>query len=274
MNKINSVLIGLILFLALSQSSYSSAGDSTGIFSTIKSDFVGAINDFLYIGKQIANPSASSIPWIGVGGAGVAMGFIFDEDFRKIAKRNQSTGNGKYFDLTNEFGNTIYPAILSGGIYLGGLFAGDENVRITGRLCFEGLLLAGVVTTAVKSILGRSRPYVERGPRDFSLFKINNDNWSMPSGHTAVAFTMASVLSNRINRWWFTVPMYALATSTGLARIYKDQHWSSDVIFGAFIGIVSGYAVCNAEENLRVNSKTTQLRIIPGLNGISLVYNF
>ena len=59
---------------------------------------------------------------------------------------------------------------------------------------------------------------------------------SMPSGHTAAAFSglvMIGMLSPRIK--WFT---WTLAILIGVSSVYVGAHWVSDVVFGAFIGMV------------------------------------
>ena len=59
---------------------------------------------------------------------------------------------------------------------------------------------------------------------------------SMPSGHTAVSFAalvMIGMLFPRIK--WAT---WTLAVIIGVSRIYVGAHWPSDVIFGAFVGMI------------------------------------
>lgn len=64
---------------------------------------------------------------------------------------------------------------------------------------------------------------------------------SFPSGHTAVAFTMATVLimfSSRVSMQWF---WFVLALIVGISRIYIHQHFAIDVFAGSLIGLLSGY---------------------------------
>ncbi|MGV8963271.1 MAG: phosphatase PAP2 family protein [Candidatus Saccharimonadaceae bacterium] len=64
---------------------------------------------------------------------------------------------------------------------------------------------------------------------------------SFPSGHTAIAFASAEFL--RREYWntspWIGVAGYAMATSTGLFRMYNNRHWITDVVAGAGFGIAS-----------------------------------
>lgn len=64
---------------------------------------------------------------------------------------------------------------------------------------------------------------------------------SMPSGHTAQAFVSATILDMeyRDTSPWISVAGYAMATTTGMYRMINNQHWISDVLIGAGIGIFS-----------------------------------
>ena len=64
---------------------------------------------------------------------------------------------------------------------------------------------------------------------------------SFPSGHTAEAFVGAEFMRMEYKDVspWYGVAGYAMATMTGLLRMYNDAHWASDVIAGAGVGIAS-----------------------------------
>ncbi len=71
---------------------------------------------------------------------------------------------------------------------------------------------------------------------------------SFPSGHTATAFTFATMLHMEYG-WrspWFSIGAYTVAAATGVMRMANDRHWMTDVLAGALIGIGSvhlGYLV-------------------------------
>ncbi|CAM3659142.1 phosphatase PAP2 family protein [Elizabethkingia occulta] len=68
-----------------------------------------------------------------------------------------------------------------------------------------------------------------------------SNNQSFPSGHTALAFASAEFL--RREYWdvspWIGIAGYAVATGTGVLRMYNNKHWLGDVAAGAGIGILS-----------------------------------
>lgn len=76
-----------------------------------------------------------------------------------------------------------------------------------------------------------------------------SNNYSFPSGHTANAFTGATVLYHEFKD---TEPLlawsgYMVATATGILRITNNEHWLPDVLVGAGIGIISANLVYHFE---------------------------
>lgn len=59
------------------------------------------------------------------------------------------------------------------------------------------------------------------------------------SGHTAIAFAVATVVTSLLPGRWRPVP-FALASLVGLARVYYGAHLPLDVVGGAGIGILCG----------------------------------
>ncbi|HWB94285.1 MAG TPA: phosphatase PAP2 family protein [Puia sp.] len=68
-----------------------------------------------------------------------------------------------------------------------------------------------------------------------------SDCQSFPSGHTAEAFVGAEFMRMEYKDVspWYGVAGYAMATATGMLRMYNDKHWMSDVVAGAGVGIAS-----------------------------------
>ena len=106
---------------------------------------------------------------------------------------------------------------------------------------------------------------------------------AFPSRHTALAFAGAEFLRQEFKDQsaWYGVAGYTFAAATGFLRIYNDRHWTSDVLAGAGIGILStqaSYWLYPEIRKLYSGSKLDQATIVPfGSNqgfGISFSANF
>jgi membrane-associated phospholipid phosphatase len=109
---------------------------------------------------------------------------------------------------------------------------------------------------------------------------------SFPSGHTAQAFAAATFMHKEYGKKnpLYSVLAYGMATGVGLMRIANNRHWTSDVIAGAGIGILSTNLAYLTHQNKWGKSSrrssepgrpTTQLIVAPSYNqqalGISSV---
>lgn len=68
----------------------------------------------------------------------------------------------------------------------------------------------------------------------------SNDK-SFPSGHTAQAFLGAVMIQREYGHIsiWYPVAAYTVATSVGVLRVLNNRHYTSDVLVGAGIGMLS-----------------------------------
>lgn len=105
-----------------------------------------------------------------------------------------------------------------------------------------GAVVAGVVAWQVAKVL---KAAVERG-RPFQMLEDFADRAGTPyeglgfvSGHSAVAFSVAAVLSPYLSRPR-RVGAYALALCVGLARVQVSAHLPLDVVGGAALGYALG----------------------------------
>jgi membrane-associated phospholipid phosphatase len=142
--------------------------------------------------------------------------------------------------------------IFGGSLYALGLVTRRRAVADFGWHTLEAIAVSTQATTVLKGLFGRSRPYAAAGNAhdfDFGGGFGTSMRRSFPSGHTSMAFTLASVVSGETSHRWprarkvVTPIAYAAATGVGLARMYNDKHWASDVALGAAIGTLSGRIV-------------------------------
>lgn len=87
-----------------------------------------------------------------------------------------------------------------------------------------------------KSFLPRLRP-CDFLPR-VSRLVIAPDRYSFPSGHTAAAFVMVTILAHFVPT---LVPIFlTVAVGIGFSRIYLGVHYPTDVFVGGVLGFLSG----------------------------------
>ncbi len=103
---------------------------------------------------------------------------------------------------------------------------------------FCSVLSASILAKGLKIMIGRARPIFFEALDMTGFFPWSNE-WafnSMPSGHTVATFAglvMLGMLAPRIK--WFT---WTLAIVVGASRVAYGAHWPTDVLLGAFIGMV------------------------------------
>ena len=66
-----------------------------------------------------------------------------------------------------------------------------------------------------------------------------HSHYSVPSGHTAVAFCVFTLMALFVKRKQMELPFLFLAMFVGYSRIYLVQHFFLDVYFGVLIGVFS-----------------------------------
>lgn len=67
------------------------------------------------------------------------------------------------------------------------------------------------------------------------------DNRSFPSGHATIAFAGAEMINQEYGDLspWYSIAGYTIASATSVLRVYNNDHWFSDVVAGAGVGILS-----------------------------------
>jgi membrane-associated phospholipid phosphatase len=117
-----------------------------------------------------------------------------------------------------------------------GLISGNKGILRAGGRISMSIVTAAVVTDVLKMAVGRKRPSSTDDAYDFAPFS-GNESW--PSGHTTVAFAMATSVGDEIGSLPVSIALYTAAGLTGWSRINDNRHWFSDVLAGALVGVTS-----------------------------------
>ncbi len=137
----------------------------------------------------------------------------------------------------------------------------------------ENLLGTFAITSIVKLIVQRSRPYNYYSDTPLDILNGGDSQFSFFSGHTSLAFSSAVFnsivfeLQNSSSEYKGLVWTLSLAgaASTGLLRILAGQHFLTDVIAGALIGTIVGWSIPqlnNYEETISNSEKIVNSNLI------------
>jgi membrane-associated phospholipid phosphatase len=171
--------------------------------------------------------------------------------------------------------------LLSVGLLTAGALTGHHDMADAGWHAGLSLAIASGLTIGLKTVIGRARPATapwsdpgERGPDSDEFRPVTTSGaWaSFPSGHTTAAFATAASLSAEVRRHdppaarIVTPLLYTGAGLVGLSRMYNNQHWASDVVAGAVIGILVGHEVVARAHN---EHASLAAHLLPSAAGIS-----
>lgn len=146
-------------------------------------------------------------------------------------------------DLNSTFSSGISAGEIAAvpvGLLAAGYVRHDPYEVSTALLCGDAYADSAIPPLAIKAIARRRRPseVPTLTPFQDEFFK---DSWykgsSFPSGHSAAAFSVATVVAHRYsNHKWVPVLAYGMASVISLSRITGREHFPSDVFVGAVIG--------------------------------------
>jgi len=200
--------------------------------------------------RRIGNPRI----WLGIAlGIGAIIALLFDDQVgRSLADEHLPSDLRIVLRLSETFGQGYGAAAIV------------LSIAIVRRSWRTGLTLAAIVSISgmtanlVKMNVARIRPYAleelaetawRYGFRDWLPWRHGGSEWfdhalqAFPSGHTAVAASLAVGLSRLYPHAW---PWFTLLAALALwQRIAVGAHYLSDTLAGAAIGVLVGGAIAD-----------------------------
>lgn len=261
-------LIFLICFSNLySQDDYKDYRINKYFLTDMKDDFVGVISSpCKWNNKDVFRFSA-------VIGGGLLL-YVLDEDIHQWIQENRNESTENFSRFVSDFGHGLFIGGLALSLYAVGEIADNYSFRKTGLLCLESWLTAGVLTLSLKTIIGRARPYAEKGPMVFNPFSSGSENHSFPSGHAVSAFAAAAVFADQTDMVFLDILSYSLAGAVALSRSYNNQHWASDIFIGSALGYFIGKKVCILNRDNKNKRYAMSFSLSPAYQGMTISFRF
>jgi len=189
---------------------------------------------------------------------------LFDNSVHAESQQWRGAVSNQVARVAKEMGNGQRVLPLLGVAWLAGAAAGSERLKDVAGHTLQAGVTAGLLATGVKFLTGRERPSSGRDADHFQPFRTGDT--AFPSGHTALAFGLASALAGEFDGPWDDLGLYGLATVTGLSRINDNKHWLTDVVAGAAVGIAAG--------RWSTRSHRARLPVVAVPGGVGLSFSF
>ncbi|MFZ1519188.1 MAG: phosphatase PAP2 family protein [Ignavibacteriaceae bacterium] len=207
---------------------------------------------FFEVGGDVltAPKDFNSDDWIklsaSIGVTGLAL--LFDNDIKEFSQSNKTDFLNTVFKIDDYYHSELMAASI---VVLYGYALIDKNneVRNLSLRLAEATVYGSLINMSLKFVGGRSRPFYAQNPFEFDPFKTNFEQTSFPSGHSTLAFAFSSVMAKEYKNFFWKFGWYTIAGLTAYARVYNNEHWFSDIIFGSAIGLFVGEFVNSHSTN-------------------------
>ncbi len=168
---------------------------------------------------------------------------LVDQDVYNRINAGPKTPEARHVSaIVTELGNSLSALAICGLI--------STKDPETAYLGANAIAYSGIACLTLKTAFGRARPWTGEGPYSFAGPRISDHYNSMPSGHSATAFALATVLAKQYPEYKYV--FYACASVIAVSRIYVHYHWPSDVLVGAALGVWSANQVMGSSRILEI----------------------
>ncbi|MHC4455681.1 MAG: phosphatase PAP2 family protein [Planctomycetota bacterium] len=256
------VVCSILIFAAGCAIQTEQLSNNSNFFESARSDFADWPDRIIEDSKDTFLKRDNIIALLLAGGASIAMhNSDADDNIQNHVRKHRAFNHGadETFDL---MGNPGMHFAATGIWYA--LSAENDDVfnRERAWTMMTALAVNGMATVGLKAIRDNDTP--------------NGKSWAWPSGHTSSSFTVAAVLDEFYGPK-VGIPAYAVASIVAWRMVDSDDHWGSDVVFGATLGWVVGHSIAGKHKQLEVAG----FKVLPyagGVNdvamGVSLVKRF
>lgn len=219
-----------------------------------KTDFAHLPKDVIAGAIDTISDTNNVIALMLAGGATVAMNQGYDKQIAGYFERHEI-----FHGFTDRgfktLGNPGYHFAGAGIWYLLSAENQDDFNKSRAWTMITALSVNSLATVGLKAIRNDDTPFGNR--------------WAWPSGHTSSSFTVASVLDEFYGHE-VGYPAYAVASLVGLRMMDSEDHWGSDVVFGAVLGWVIGHTIARKHKKFEIANFEVNPYLNPESGGMGL----
>ena len=132
------------------------------------------------------------------------------------------------------------------------LYVDRKKFWVNFSFAVYSVLLGSLVVYCLKQGIGRLRPLSIFSNR-VNIFTEKLYLCSFPSGHTQLAFSVATYLSYKLKKFCWV--FFLIAVFTGISRIYVGSHFPIDVLTGAIIGVSGSLLIIKWQESKGISNQ-------------------
>ncbi len=116
------------------------------------------------------------------------------------------------------------------------------------------ITFGGILIQILKFIFDKPRPlklFSDILHQPINVIGEQLREFGFPSGHTFLAFSTATFLSDRIKKRNINIILFILAITVGFSRVLVGAHFLSDIIGGSIVGIIFTTLILKIEKELK-----------------------
>lgn len=175
------------------------------------------------------------------------MFFANDEEVMNFVQDNKDSITEKIAYVGEGLGSEWSAGAVGAGLIIGVVMRNHQITHVS-LMAAKAALVAGLAVSGLKYSIQRARPDDSTDPYNFNREGSDHD-LSFPSGHTAQAFAIATVIAEATKEHSKYIPIlaYSAAALAGWSRMHDQKHWASDIIVGGLIGHLVAKSMMNSK---------------------------